>query len=256
MMTLKEKANLAAEVAREAGNFIRTNRQFNIHRKSEHDFVTEMDVASEKLIRERLLTACHEDEFFGEEEGGSTSAKGRWIVDPIDGTGNYIKDIPLYTISIAYEYEGELVIGCVYAPALDEMYLAIRGEGATCNGQPIHVSDETDPNLSYFSMSFAARIPEAHQITVDVIDRIVGTCADLRRMGSAAFDLCCAARGRTEGFFELGLHIYDIAAGIVILEEAGGKVTGWDENENVLETGNICASNGKVHDYLLAKLRG
>ena len=255
-MTLQEKANLAAEVAREAGNFIRSNRQFNIHRKSEHDFVTEMDVASEKLIRERLLTACPEDEFFGEEGGGATNAKGRWIVDPIDGTGNYIKDIPLYAISIAYEYEGKLVIGCVYAPALDEMYLAVRGHGATCNGQPIHVSGETDPNASYFSMSFAARIPSAYKQMVDTIERMIGSCADMRRMGSAAIDLCFTAIGRVEGFFELGLFIYDIAAGIVILEEAGGKVTGWYENENVLETGNICATNGHVHEYLLGKLRG
>ena len=253
-MTLREKANLAEKAAREAGRMIRENRQFRVEMKAQHDFVTEMDIKSEKLIREILLTACPEDEFFGEEGGGSTSSKGRWIVDPIDGTGNYVKDIPMYTISIAYEQDGRLVIGCVYAPALDEMYVAVRGEGATMNGKPIHVSDVSDPTLAIFSMSFAARLPEMHRRMVDTIDGIMGTCNDLRRMGSAAFDLCCAACGRTEGFFELGLHIYDIAAGVLILEEAGGKITGWDPEEDVLVTGNICATNGLTHDYLMGKL--
>ena len=253
-MTLQEKARLAEEVAREAGDMIRENRKFRVEMKAQHDFVTEMDVKSEKLIRERLLTACPEDEFFGEEGGGATDAKGRWIVDPIDGTGNYVKNLPMYTVSIAYELEGELVIGCVYAPALDEMYVAIKGEGATMNGQPIHVSDVDNKDVAIFTMSFMARIPETHQRTLDIIGRFLHSCNDLRRSGSAAFDLCSVACGRVEGFFELGLFIYDIAAGVVILEEAGGMVTGWTDDENVLETGNICASNTHMHAYMRANL--
>ena len=253
-MTLREKADLAAGTAREAGNLIRESRQFRVEMKAQHDFVTEMDVKSEQLIRERLLGACPEDEFFGEEGGGSTSAKGRWIVDPIDGTGNYVKDIPLYTISIAYELEGELVIGCVYAPGLDEMYLAIKGEGATLNGRPIHVSDVDNPDLAMFSMSFAARLPETHQQMLDTIGNFMHSCNDMRRMGSAAFDLCSVAMGRIEGFFELGLHIYDIAAGVVILEEAGGMITGWSDDEDVLVTGNVCASNKHMHGFMKKNL--
>ena len=253
-MTLQEKALLAAEVAREAGNMIRENRKFRVEMKAQHDFVTEMDVRSEQLIRERLLTACPEDEFFGEESGGSTDANGRWIVDPIDGTGNYVKNIPLYTISIAYELNGVLEIGCVYAPALDEMYLAIRGQGATMNGEPIHVSDVNDPDIAIFTMSFMARIPETHQLTLDTIDRFLHSCNDLRRSGSAAFDLCSIACGRVEGFFELGLNLYDIAAGVVILKEAGGTVTGWSDDEDVLKTCNICASNTYMHSYMKKNL--
>lgn len=253
-MTLHEKAQLAAQVAREAGEMIRTNRQFKVMDKAAHDFVTEMDYKSEQLIREKLLGACPEDEFFGEEGGGAASAQGRWIVDPIDGTGNYVKNIPMYTISIAYEYEGELVIGCVYAPAIDEMYIAVKGCGATCNGKPIHVSQVSDPRHAMYSVSFMVRYPEQKQRTLDTIGNLMSTCNDLRRTGSAAFDLCCAACGRTEGFIELGLFIYDIAAGIVILREAGGKVTGWSDDEDVLKTGNICASNGLTHDYLRSQL--
>ena len=253
-MTLQEKARLAAEVAREAGNMIRENRQFRVEMKAQHDFVTEMDVKSEKLIRERLLTACPEDEFFGEEGGGATDAKGRWIVDPIDGTGNYVKDIPMYTISIAYELDGELVIGCVYAPALDEMYLAIKGEGATMNGRPIHVSDVDNKDLAMFAMSFAARLPETHDQMLRTIGNFMHSCNDMRRQGSAAFDLCSVACGRIEGFFELGLHIYDIAAGVVILAEAGGMTTGWSDDEDVLVTGNVCASNKHMHAYMKSNL--
>ena len=253
-MTLQEKARLAADVAREAGNMIRENRKFRVDMKAQHDFVTEMDVKSEQLIRERLLAACPEDEFFGEESGGSTDAKGRWIVDPIDGTGNYVKDIPLYTISIAYELDGVLEIGCVYAPALDEMYLAVRGEGATMNGQPIHVSDVDSKDLAIFAMSFGARIPESHQRTLDTIDNFLHSCNDLRRFGSAAFDLCSVACGRIEGYFEFGLYIYDIAAGVVILKEAGGTVTGWSDDEDVLKTCNVCASNTHMHEYMKANL--
>lgn len=249
-MTLEEKAILAEQTARAAGAFLLKNRVFSVKRKAAHDFVTEMDVACENLIRERLLSACPEDAFLGEEGGGTTHAAGRWIVDPIDGTTNFIKDIPLYTVSIAYEREGALVIGCVYAPGLDEMYLAVRGRGATRNGAPISVSDVSDPEEAVFGMSFAHRIEESHSRMISTLDRVCGRVNDLRRLGSAAFDLCCVACGRTEGFFELGLNLYDIAAGVVILEEAGGVVTGWTEDEDVLETGNVCAANRRMHPFL------
>lgn len=255
-MTLEEKALLAEKTAREAGEMLLKNRTFRVKRKAAHDFVTEMDVKSEDLIRERLLSACPEDEFFGEEGGGSESGAGRWIVDPIDGTTNFIKDIPLYTISIGYERNGELVIGCVYAPALDEMYRAVKGMGATRNGEPIHVSEVSDPEEAVFSMSFAHRVQGSHNEMIGVLDRVCGNVNDLRRLGSAAFDLCCVSCGRTEGFFELGLNLYDIAAGVVILKEAGGTVTGWSDDENVLETGNVCATNGVVHSFLKGMLRG
>lgn len=253
-MTLQEKAQLAEKTAREVGRMLVSRRDFEVRHKAENDFVTEMDVKSENMIREALLTACPEDEFYGEESGGSEKADGRWIVDPIDGTTNYIKDIPLYNISIAYESKGELVIGCVYLPALDELYLAVKGQGATCNGKPIHVSDVSDPGDAVFSMSFAHRIEEHHRLMLDVLDKIMGTCSDLRRFGAAASDLCFVACGRVDGYFELGLNLYDIAAGVVILQEAGGMLTGWADGDDPLVGCNVCASNGKLHPYLRSKL--
>ena len=128
--------------------------------KSENDFVTEMDTRSEQLIRERLLSACPEDEFFGEEGGGATRSHGRWVVDPIDGTVNFMRGDRLYTISIAYELEGELVIGCVYCPGTDELFLAVRGEGATCNGKPVQVSDISNLRRAIVHIGFGHRNPE------------------------------------------------------------------------------------------------
>ena len=253
-MTLREKALLAEKAARTSGEMLRNHPHTPAHHKAENDFVTEMDVKSEELIRSILLGACPEDGFFGEEEGGNVTADGRWIVDPIDGTSNFFKGELLYTISIAYELHGELVVGCVYCPPTDEIWIGVKGEGATYNGNPIHVSDEAVPRNSFLHMSFCHRDPWANEYVMDRLRDITRSYSDLRRSGSAAYDLCCVAMGRCEGFFELNLHIYDIGAGVVILREAGGLITGWREGEDPLVCGNIIASNGKIHDHLRTML--
>ena len=209
-----------------------------------------MDVQSEKLIRSILLGACPEDGFFGEEEGGSVAAPGRWIVDPIDGTSNFFKGELLYTVSIAYEKDGELVVGCVYCPPTNEMWIGVKGEGATLNGKPIHVSEESVPRESFLHMSFCHRVSWANEYVMERLKEITRCYSDLRRSGSAAYDLSCVATGRCEGFFELYLHIYDIAAGVVILREAGGMVSGWREQDDALASGHILATNGRIHEHL------
>lgn len=253
-MTLREKAQLAEKAARTAGEMLLQNPHTPARHKSENDFVTEMDLKSEQLIRSILLGACPEDGFFGEEDGGNESAPGRWIVDPIDGTANFFKGELNYTVSIAYEQNGELVVGCVYCPPTDELWLAIKGEGATLNGTPIHVSDESVPRNSFLHMSFCHRVPWANEYVLECLKDITRCYSDLRRSGSAAYDLCSVAMGRCEGFFELYLHIYDVAAGIVILEEAGGMVSGWKKGTGAIETGHIIATNGKIHEHLRSLL--
>ena len=249
-MTLKERAQLAERAARAAGEMLLSHPHTPARHKAENDFVTEMDLKSEKLIRSILLGACPEDGFFGEEEGGTTDARGRWIVDPIDGTSNFFKGEPLYTVSIAYEQDGELVVGCVYCPPTNELFLAARGEGATLNGEPIRVSDVSVTRESFLHMSFCHRDEWANDYVMDRLKAITRSFSDLRRSGSGAYDLACVAAGRCEGFFELCLHIYDIAAGIVLINEAGGQVSGWGEGEDATVTGNIIASNGKIHTQL------
>ena len=255
-MTLKERAQLAERAARAAGEMLLSHPHTPARHKAENDFVTEMDVKSEEMIRSILLGACPEDGFYGEEEGESSGARGRWIVDPIDGTSNFFKGEVLYTISIAYELDGELVIGCVYCPPTNELFLGVKGAGATLNGRPIHVSDVSNPREAFLHMSFCHRDPWANKYVLDRLTPITRSYSDLHRTGSAAYDLCCVAAGRCEGFFELCLHIYDIAAGLVILGEAGGMYTGWREGEDARVTGNIIVSNGKIHAHLREILLG
>lgn len=255
-MTLREKAQLAERAARASGEMLEHHGDFRVRRKSENDFVTEMDFKSESLIREVLLGACPEDQFFGEETGGASGGHGRWVVDPIDGTVNFMRGQRMYTISIAYELEGELVVGCVYCPGTDELFLAVKGEGATLNGHPIHVSTVSDIRSAIVNMGFGHRDPAKLTATMAVFPRLLAQISDVRRTGSAAYDLCCLAAGRCDVFMELGLGLYDYAAGFVVLREAGGRLTGWYAGEDGLASGNILGSNGLLHDAVQAIMEG
>ena len=253
-MTLREKASLAEKAARSAGAMLEKHGSFKVREKSENDFVTEMDYKSEALIRDILLTACPEDQFFGEESGGATTGKGRWIVDPIDGTANFMRGQRAYAISIAYEQEGELVVGCVYCPGTNEMFLGVRGEGATLNGQPIHVSQISELRRAIVHIGFGHRNPEYLAETEPILFPLLRSISDLRRSGTAAYDVCTVACGRAEAFIEQGLSIYDYAAGWVILTEAGGSMQGWHPWQDPIAAGCLIAGNGLVNDQISAIL--
>jgi len=253
-MNYREKVSLAEKAARAAGEMLEHHGKLHITRKAENDFVTEMDVKSENMIRDILLTACPEDAFFGEEGGGATRAPGRWIVDPIDGTANFMRGQRLYTISIAYEHEGALVAGCVYCPGTDEMFLGVRGEGATLNGKPIHVSEIANLRDAIVHIGFGHRDPDILAETEPILFPLLRAVSDLRRSGTAAYDLCTVACGRAEAFIEQGLSLYDYAAGYVILTEAGGRMIGWHPWQNPIETGGLLAGNGRIDAGLQAIL--
>lgn len=253
-MDIHARAEAAQAVARKVGQMLRHHGKLQVRAKADNDFVTEMDTKSEECIRGELLSRFPEDAFFGEEGGGETASNGRWIVDPIDGTQSFMRGHHGYVISIAYECEGQLVMGCVYMPDNDEMYLAIRGKGATMNGQPIHVSDIDNPRQAIAHLGYGHRVTADRERTMRLLPALFERISDIRRYGSAAYALCCVACGRSEIFFELGLHIYDIAAGIVILEEAGGRATGWIPGEDCKVTGNILATNGHLHDFMVEQL--
>lgn len=253
-MNLHIRAEAAQRAAREAGEMLRNRGNLNVRAKADNDFVTEMDVRSENLIRTALLGQFPEDEFFGEESGGASESRGRWIVDPIDGTQSFMRGHHGWAISIAYEHDGELVLGCIYAPEHDEMFLAIRGEGATLNGEPIHVSDISDPHQAIAHLGYGHRIIEDRRRTMALLPNLFDRISDVRRLGSAAYALCCVACGRSDIFFELGLHIYDIAAGLVIVEEAGGKCSGWPGEADCRFTGNTLVTNGILHDFMREQL--
>ncbi|MBR0463276.1 MAG: inositol monophosphatase [Clostridia bacterium] len=253
-MDYEGRLNAAMEAARQSGAMLVRREGFHTDRKAAKDFVTDMDRASERIIIDKLNALYPEDGFFGEEGGLRREADGMWVIDPIDGTTDYVKNQPLYTISIAYLYKGEVMVGVVYAPALDEMYTAISGRGAFMNGKPISVSSESDPYAAVASVSFVHNVPDVAKIVLPQLTALVFQVNDFRRTGSAAFDLCGVASGRFEAFLEPCLHLYDIAAGVLIVREAGGVVTGWDEGDDPLVSGNVLATNSLMHGFFAERL--
>ena len=250
-MDLKLRLEAAREAAEQAGKMLLERHAFHIENKAAKDFVTDMDRASEAMIISALRARFPEDGFFAEETGISEQRDGMWVIDPIDGTTNFIKNIPLYTISIAYMRGGEVEVGVVYAPALNEMYTAMKGGGAFMNGKPIHVSDVAEPVRAIVSTSFVHRNPDVSAKVMPQFTALMPKINDFRRMGSAAFDLCCVACGRVDAFFEAKLNLYDIAAGVLIAREAGGRVTGWKNGPDCLVSGDVMASNGLLHEFFL-----
>jgi myo-inositol-1(or 4)-monophosphatase len=225
---LRDLLSLARRAAHEAGGLVRNGRVRSLRtatKSSPTDLVTEMDRASEKLILEVILGARPDDGMIGEEETSRPSQSGlSWLVDPIDGTVNYLRGLPNYSISIAATAENEAVIGVVYDPTLDETFTAIRGHGAALNDMPIACSVTSLAEAvigTGFSYSSAQRARQA-----EVLRTVLPTVGDIRRPGSAAVSLCWVACGRLDAFFETGLQPWDFAAGALIALEAGADIQG------------------------------
>lgn len=244
-MDMQRKLQDMAAAARLAGDTVRSKSGFRVERKAQNDYVTEMDVLSETLIREYLLGRYPEDAFYGEESGQAGDERGRFIVDPIDGTTNFIHGISPYSVSIAYELDGVVELGCVYCPITGELFTAQRGHGAYLDGQRLHVSDEP-LNMAIVGTSFAHRDTECNARMLRLFPKLCPKVNDLRRLGSAAYDLCMAAAGRYGAFMELKLNLYDFAAGMLMVQEAGGEVTAWDDGDDFLQSGNILAGSPQI----------
>ena len=217
------------------------------------DLVTRVDKECEARIREILLGAYPNHVVLGEEEGqpGGESSH-RWIVDPIDGTLNYAHGFPFYCVSIALEVDSIIQVGVVYDPSRNELFTAARNEGAYLNGAPIFVTEESNLKSAMLATGFAYRADAASE-NVEIFARVMPQCRAIRRPGAAALDLAYVACGRLEGFWELKLNAWDVAAGVLLIQEAGGTVTG--PSGEPYEMGRkIVASNGHVHGKLLAAL--
>jgi myo-inositol-1(or 4)-monophosphatase len=188
------------------------------------DMVTEVDREVERLIVDGILAARPDDGILGEEGADVSGTSGhRWIIDPIDGTTNYLYGHPGFAVSIACERDGEVVVGVVYDPLHRELYAASRGSGATRNGEPVHCSDETDIGQALVATGFNYD-PVLRREQGAVIARVIGEIRDIRRIGAAAVDLCSVASGRVDAYFERGLNPWDLAAGELIAAEAGARV--------------------------------
>ena len=221
---------IAEQIAREAGALLR-DRPAQLHADSKStvtDAVTEMDRAAEALILDRLRSLRPDDDVVGEETGQHGDSEGdtiTWVVDPLDGTVNYLFGIPHFAVSIAAQQHGESIAGVVYDVMRDDLYAASRGEGATCNGRPIRCSTQADPAMALVATGFGYDAGMRRD-QAQVLTTVLPAVRDIRRMGSAALDLCMVASGRMDAFFEAGMQRWDWAAGALIATEAGARIGG------------------------------
>lgn len=228
-------------------------RRDQIAYKTSIDLVTEADRRAEALVRRRLGRLFPTAAFLGEEEGrsGSDTADLLFVLDPLDGTTNFVHGHPFFAVSLACRREGRTVAGVVYAPALKTLYEAVEGQGAFRNHRPVRVSPTPDLLHSLLITGFACVREGRKPDNVPIFAKAIYTCQGIRRSGSAALDLCFVADGRADLFWELGLNPWDVAAGSLIVQEAGGKVTDLSGGPDFIDRRSIVASNGLVHEEFL-----
>ncbi len=236
---MRRRYDLALSIVKKVSAFLVERRKcgFVISEKGENDYVTEADKASENLIRDAIRTSFPSDEILGEEYGISGSSSSLWIVDPIDGTVNYMNGFPFYTISIAYQEKGETLFGFVSVPEQGEIFSAIKGEGAYLNGEKLH--GNTLPTRKSLAILVPPhRMHEALDSYLSSMRRLYEIYSDVRSIGSAALSLCYLASGRVSCYYERFLHIYDVAAGLLIASEAGADVEykEYDDYVDILAT--------------------
>lgn len=246
--TLKEAARAgAAEILRYF------NRDFKItNKEGVNNLVTEADHASEKAILEVIHSAFPDHQVLAEETGEILQDSAyKWIIDPIDGTVNFAHGIPLNCVSIAVEKDREIVLAAVFNPHLDEFFFAEKGKGARLNEQPIRVSGENKTLNACLVTGFPYTYINMPNGPLEVFERLIRKGVPVRRLGSAAIDLCWVAAGRFDGFYEHKLEPWDSAAGFLIVEEAGGRVTDFDGNKFSVYQHRVLATNGRIHDEML-----
>jgi myo-inositol-1(or 4)-monophosphatase len=255
---LDQYEKVAATAARNAGKLLMERFRGHLHvtHKGIINIVTDVDLAAEKLIVSHLLEAFPTHYIIAEEN--HSDAKGGshvWIIDPLDGTTNYAHGLPFFSVSIGLEIEGEIVFGAIYAPALDEFFVTRRGKGAYCNGSPIHVSGNASLNDSLLATGFPYDIRSGRNTNLDYFNEFAMCAQAIRRVGSAALDLAYLAAGHFDGFWELMLQPWDCAAGMLMIQEAGGKVSNFHGEPVSIYGREFLASNGLIHDDMLMILQ-
>jgi len=249
----KRAAKVGAEILLQAFGKL---DQKQISLKGAGDYVTEIDRESEKAII-NLIKEKFPDHGIYAEESGKENRKSlyRWLIDPLDGTANYVQGIPIFGISIALVKEEETQVGLIYYPERDEMFWAVKGEGAFLNDRRIHISAKKDMALSMLASGFPWRSKDYLDPYLASFRELFLSVAGVRRMGSAAIDLAYTACGRFDGFWEMKLKPWDISAGILLVEEAGGVVTDFKGGKGYIESGNVVAGNSFIHEKILNTIR-
>ncbi|WP_274648949.1 inositol monophosphatase family protein [Paenibacillus humicola] len=261
---------VAINCAAKAGEWIKTklgNYTSLSQKYSAQDLVTEVDKGSEKMIRNLIMTHFPDHSFLGEEgvePGPEASAKALqgvrgaeylWIVDPVDGTTNFVHGFPFFSVSIALAHKGEVMVGVVYDPMRDELFVAEKGKGAYVHGRRMSVSQEDTLRDSLIATGFPPDEAFARPMNLKGLQALVPQVRNIRSSGSAALHMAYVAAGRLSGFWEFGLNAWDLAAGALLVKESGGTVTDTLGNPYDLGIRNVVASNGRIHDQFLGELK-
>jgi myo-inositol-1(or 4)-monophosphatase len=252
--------NIAVQAARAAGKIIMRAVDhldtITVSQKRPNDYVTEIDQAAEKEIIKLIRKAHPGHGILGEETGKTAGNDYTWIIDPLDGTRNFIHGFPQFAVSIALRYKNKIEHGVIYDPVRQELFTASRGKGAQLNNKRIRVSKHTELEECLLGTGFPYRHSEEYrQAYLDSLQTLIPICGDVRRAGAATLDLAYVAAGRLDGFWELKLQPWDIAAGSLLIKEAGGMVTDINGGEDFLQSGNVVAGNPKILKQLLKIIR-
>lgn len=253
--------NIAIRAARKAGDYIAKVAEnadgVETMQKGTNDFVTNVDQAAEKMIIEVIKKSYPEHSIVCEEAGviEGKDKDYQWIIDPLDGTTNFVKSFPHFSVSIALKIKGRTEVACVYDPIRNELFTAQRGAGAQLNSKRIRTGAAKELAGTILATGFPFKAKQHSEGFIKLISALFVECADFRRTGSAALDLCYVAAGRVDGFFELGLKPWDMAAGELIAREAGALCTDFTGSTDYMHSGNLVAANPKVLKGILAKIR-
>jgi myo-inositol-1(or 4)-monophosphatase len=256
-----EAQRVACVAAAQAGGkvllgYFRQLDPAGITEKTKNDFVSDADRQAEAAIRTELAFHFPQYGFLGEEGGSHGSADIRWIVDPLDGTLNFVQGFPHWCVSVAlWDAEGP-VVGCIFDPLREDWFVAVRGEGATWNGKPVHVSQQASLDGAFLATGFAFQLGERWPKFNAALNCVFPRAKGIRRAGSAALDLAHTACGIYDGYFELGLKPWDIAAGVLLVQEAGGLITDWDGGQGWFESGSLVVGTPGVQPELVECLKG
>ena len=248
---------VACEAAREAGRFLKYSvgkvRNVEVKQGESRNLVSEIDKGSEERIINIIRRHYPAHAILAEEGGGKgTSGEFKWIIDPLDGTTNFLHGVPIFAVTIGIEHKGEIIAGVTYNPNTDELYTAEKGSGAYVNGKRLRVSESTELIQSLLVTGFPYDLASQPGKTVEHFIRFLMEAQGVRRLGSAALDLAYVAGGQLDGFWEGSLNPWDMAAGALLVAEAGGRVTGYNGAKLDLYNKSIVASNGKIHDAMIA----
>jgi len=255
---MNEFAVIAEKAARAAGEYLlsKFRTSIRIEKKGEIDLVTEVDRESELMIKEIILNEFPDHRFMAEEGQRATSdSKFLWIVDPLDGTTNYAHGFPVFCVSIALLENGRICAACIFNPILDECFIAVKNKGAYLNNDSIKVSSSSRLSDSLLATGFPYDIRDSDNDNIREFTAFAKSARAVRRAGSAALDLAYVACGRFDGFWEFKLAPWDLAAGLLMVAEAGGTATSFSGDEYDINKGEAVASNGLIHDQMLAILR-